>query len=110
MNISLILFALPLIAIGFLIINNITLSAYNNIGVPTYISEGDKNSEEEKVDYIKGIKPRYKIIKKEKKDIIISLIVSIINLFIIIIALLKYDPNVGNFQYQLTIYGIILGG
>lgn len=111
MNIALILFALPLIGIVFLIINNITLSTYNNMGVPSYISEEDKISEEEeKENYIRGIKPKYKIIKKEKKDIIVSLIVSIINLLIIIIALLKYDPNVGNFQYQLTIEGIILGG
>jgi hypothetical protein len=90
MKIALILFALPLIAIIFLIINNTTLSAYNYMGVPSYISEGDiKNEEEEEKDYyVRGIKPKYKIIKKEKKDIIVSLIVSIINLLIIIIALL----------------------
>ena len=116
MKIALILFALPLIAIIWLIINNTTLRVYNYIGIPSYISEGkimngeEEEGEEEKDYYVRGIKPKYKIIKKEKKDIIVSLIISIINLLIIIIALLKYDPNVGNFQYQLTIYGKILGG
>lgn len=104
MNIALILFALPLIAITFLIINNITLSIYKDMALPSYILEEDirngnrrierrgeiskKEKKEEKQKYIRSIKPKYRIIFKEKKDIIISLILSIINLLIIIIALL----------------------
>ena len=92
MNIAIILFVKPILAIIFLVINN--LNRYEK-EIPNFISE-------------KGIKN--KIINKEKKDIIGSLIISIFNFFIIVIAILKYDPNIGNFQYQITIYGIILGG
>ena len=92
MNIALILFALPLIAITFLIVNNILL--YNNKGVLSLISGGEckelkgRKEEKEKKEYYKSIRPRYQMILKEKKDIIISLILSIKNLLIIIIALL----------------------
>lgn len=83
MNIALILFALPLIAITFLVINNNTLSMYNNLVLPTNISGTGK----EKKGYLKGIKPKYQIILKEKRDKKVSLILSIKNLLIIIIAL-----------------------
>lgn len=48
----------------------------------------EESEKEETKKYFRSIKPKYKIIFKEKKDIIISLVLSIINLLIIIIALL----------------------
>ena len=47
----------------------------------------------------------------EKKLMLkLTLSLSIANLFVIIIALLLYDPNISNFQFQFIIFDKLLGG
>jgi proton-translocating NADH-quinone oxidoreductase chain M len=48
--------------------------------------------------------------KNEKKQLKFTLIATLLNLVHILIIVLLYDSEVSNFQFQLTFFGIIIGG
>ncbi len=49
-------------------------------------------------------------IQSERNDLIIALTITIQNLLHICLIILLYDPNVSNFQFQLTLFGTVIGG
>lgn len=50
------------------------------------------------------------ITNNKKTMLINTLVLTILNLLVIIIALLYYDPNISNFQFKLILFDKLLGG